>query len=67
MSFTLNHLKIAQNNLLQGDQLGAMKELNILIERYEQLHNEQKSYMALYHKQHPERQEIEDGCGRRLI
>jgi hypothetical protein len=64
MSFTLNHLKIAQDNLLQGDQLRAMKELNILIERYEHLHNEQRRVIELYQQQHPETQENENGCRR---
>jgi hypothetical protein len=64
MSFTLKHLKIVQDNLLQGDQLGAMKELNLLIARYEQLHNEQRRAIELYNQQHPKTQEIKNGCGR---
>ena len=43
MSFTLNHLKAAQDALVRDDKLTAMKELGILIEKWERLHHEQKN------------------------
>ena len=60
MSFTLDHLKAAQDALLRGKELEAMKNLNILIEHWERLHHEQKYFVNQF-KQKRILQEIENG------
>ena len=50
MSFTLNHLKAAQNALMRDDQFAAMKELTLLIERWERMHHEQKNYLSHFNQ-----------------
>ena len=59
MSFTLNHLKSAQDALMKDDKLAAMKELGILIEKWEHLHREQSNFINHF-KQKRVLQEIEN-------
>jgi hypothetical protein len=63
MGFTLDHLKEAQDALLQGDQLVAMKNLNILIDHWERLHHEQKIFTKQFKF---EKQEIKQNGKQRI-
>jgi hypothetical protein len=67
MSFTLNHLKDAKDALLRNDQHNTMKELNLLIDRYERLHSEQRQVIELYQQQHPETQETKNDDNSRTV
>ena len=66
MSFTLNHLKFAQDALVRDDKLTAMKELGILIEKWEHLHHEQSNFINHF-KQKRILQEIENDDNSRTV
>lgn len=66
MSFTLNHLKTAQDALVRDDKLTAMKEIGILIEKWENLHHEQNNFINHFNQKRIF-QEIENDDNSRTV